>query len=289
MDVSRYIGMFLAGTLMVIVALVLFAPLNGATDRLYTKFTNRCEGPDGTGFTKAYLGVSAFTGANPTNQYEIGSRKYSVGGGGPVTVSGSGCQVATFTAGGISTALADTDGAGLYNERGRVIYSGAVVSDAGVVTAVTTASLSGYKWVKVPALFEQFNSLNTTIISLLPVVVVAGYVILAGVGLVKNTGGMREMGKTVLTAVGGLVASVVLMYLLPVIITFIVDAGSVVASGQYSVNNEFGTITTLLFSIMPTLLVVSIIGIYAGAGIVQAGGMNRLRGGRGGAASMMGA
>ena len=280
--------MFLAGTLMVIVALVLFAPLNGATDRLYSKFTDRCEGPDGSGFTKAYLGVNAFTGANPTNQYETASRKYSVGGGGTVTASGSGCQIPSFTAGGITTALAAADGAGLYNERGRVIYSGAVVSAAGVVSAVATASLAGYKWVKVPALFEQFNSLNTTIISLLPVVVVAGYVILAGVGLVRNSGGMAEMGKTVLTSVGGLVASVVLMYLLPVIVAFIVDAGSVVASGQYSVNNEFGAITTLLFSIMPTLLVVSIIGIYAGAGLIQAGGIGSIRGkARGGA--LMGA
>ena len=286
MDVSRYIGMFLAGTLMVIVALVLFAPLNGATDRLYAKFTDRCEGTDGTGFTKAYLGVSAFTGANPTNQYETGSRKYSVGGGGPVTASAGGCQVASFTAGGIDTAI--TAG-GLYNERGRVIYSGAAVSEAGVVTAVTAADLAGYKWVKVPALFEQFNSLNTTIISLLPVVVVAGYVILAGVGLVKSTGGMKEMGKTVLTSVGGLVASVVLMYLLPVIVAFIVAAGSVVASGQWAVNDEFGEITELLFSIMPTLLVVSIIGIYAGAGIMQTGGIGALKGRGGRAAQMMGA
>ena len=54
-------------------------------------------------------------------------------------------------------------------------------------------------------------------------------------------------------------------------------------------NNEFGTISTLLFSIMPTLLVVSIIGIYAGAGIVQSGGMKTLGGGRGGATRMMGA
>ena len=286
MDISRYIGMFLAGTLMIIVALVLFPPLNGATDRLYTKFTDRCESANGTGFTKAYVGVGEFSGVNPTNQFETGSRDYSVGGGGAVTASVTGCQVASFTAGGITAALT---AASIYNERGRVILSGAAVSDAGVVTAVTAADLAGYKWVRVPSLFEQFNSLNTTIISLLPVVVVAGYVILAGVGLARTTGGMREMGKTVLTSVGGLVSSVVLMYLLPVIVTFIVDAGSVVASGQYQVNNEFGSISTLLFSIMPTLLVVSIIGIYAGAGIVQAGGMKTLGGGRGGATRMMGA
>ena len=183
MDISRYIGMFLAGTLMIIVALVLFPPLNGATDRLYTKFTDHCESANGTGFTKAYVGVSEFSGVNPTNQFETGSRDYSVGGGGPVTASVTGCQVASFTAGGITAALT---AASIYNERGRVIFSGAAVSDAGVVTAITAADLAGYKWVRVPSLFEQFNSLNTTIISLLPVVVVASYVILAGVGLAQD-------------------------------------------------------------------------------------------------------
>ena len=283
MEISKYLSIFLAGTLMVIIALVLFAPLNGATDRLYAKFTERCEGTDGVGFTKAYVGVNAFNGANPTNQFEASSRTYAKGGGGAVTASGAGCQIPSFTAGGIDAAI--TAGS-IYNERGSVIYSGAAVSEAGVVTAVTDANLTGFKWIKVPSLFSQFNSLNTTIISLLPVIVVAGYVILAGVGLVQNNGGMREMGKTVLISVGTMVASVVLMYLLPVIVGFIVSAGGVVDSGQYAVNNEFGAITTLLFSIMPTLLVVSIIGIYAGVGVMQSGGAGALR--RGGQA-MMGA
>ena len=143
-----------------------------------------------------------------------------------------------------------------------------------------------YNWYQPDDLLGDFIGIIKTLISLSPVIVTAGFLGLAGAGLVQYGMGVGSGGIS--GAIGGavmaLVINIVIMYLAPIGMSAVVEAGTYTQTGALAVNAEFSGVQRLLFAVIPLIMVAVIIGSNALAGGSQFGMMKGKSGG-----SMMGA
>ena len=285
------------GMLMLVISFNLYVPLNNATDNLFRFFTVSCQ--DGnTRFAKAYIGVTSLS-ADPGTavlQYNTTTETF----GGPGTrinrLAGSTtCQIPAIT-----YTIAANDTLALYSERGDQIAS-KTYTEAATSTGAIDLSTSIYSWYVPDDSLGDFIGIIKTLISLSPVIVTAGFLALAGKGLVQygmgvGTGGLADaIGASVMT----LVVNIVVMYLAPIGMDAVVNAAAVTQSGAQGVNQEFKGVQGLLFAVIPLIMVAVIIGsnlIAGGAGNFvmkrmggkESGGRRGGRGGRGAVGEMMG-
>ena len=253
---SQAITAGIFGTIVLVLAFILYTPLVSAMDGLILYWSDSCEFQSER-YVRAYVGQSSVTG-NGTNVYDTTAKKF-YGSGGSIAESGTAgqCAVSNFTTSITSAAT----GAALYNERGQNIGTGTVAATSGDVTAGALSPAAGHAWINVPSLLTQFGGIGKLVLSVLPIVVLASYLGVAGMGLIQYGRGLTQGG--IVNAVGGaiiqLIVYVVLLKILPVVMDAMIGGASV-TDGQYTVTGTFGSVINIVFAAAPILLVVALLG-----------------------------
>ena len=134
-------------------------------------------------------------------------------------------------------------------------------------TSVSVASneITGGTWISPSTTLSRFGSINRTVISILPLVVVIGFMASAGLSGLTGSG---SIGGIIKGEVGALIFVLIAISLGPVIFDTLGDASMVVEGDTLSVTKEFGSIQTLILGFVPVIFVLGIIAMvgYRGYG-----------------------
>ena len=276
---QRMILAAVVGTVMLIISFNLFGPLNNAQDNLYRYFVDGCS--DGSSrFSRVYLGVTGAATAPSSMEYNTTTGIFGGSGAGLSNTTGSCVSTAITT-----TAAAAVAGSPLYNERGDQVGVSSAIGASNAIAAETLGV--GYLWYDVPQLLGDFQGIIRTLVSLMVILVVAGFLAQAGVGLTQY--GMGKTAGGLASAVGGavmsLVVSIVVMYLTPIAIDSLLDAGTITQTGQYAVNQEFKGILRFLFAVTPLIMIAAVMAPQAVGGYMA---YKSVQGGKSGNALSMG-
>ena len=142
-------------------------------------------------------------------------------------------------------------------------------SPAGKIT-----SWSGYTWIKVADMLQRFSGINNLLLTILPVISIAGFLGVSGAKLYTYGKGASNIGSAISTSIFTLIAVVVAMVIAGPILGSVVDANQVVDSGQFQVNGAFANIITLLFAMIPVIYVaglVTLVGLQAKSALMGGG------------------
>jgi hypothetical protein len=223
----------IASGVVFIVTLFLFQPLAAGADQLYREFIGHCE-VGGTTTVKLH---------NSAGQVVS------------VVADNATCQTGALTGATGTAWLTEND------------------------TAITLSSpptaaqdISSSTWVKPSPTLSRFGSINRTVISILPLVVVIGFMASAGLSGLTGSG---QIGSIIKGEVGALIFVLIAISLGPVIFDTLGDASQVVDGDTLTVTKEFGSIQTLILGFVPVIFV---LGIIAMVGYRAYGSYNSLRG-----------
>ena len=156
-------------------------------------------------------------------------------------------------------------------------------TSAGIgVVALTTADFTssleewdgGYKWIAVADILKRFSGINNLLLTILPVISIAGFLGISGAKLYTYGKGASNIGSAMSTSIFTLIAIIVAMVIAGPVMGSLVDANQVVASGQYQVNSAFGNIITLLFAMIPIIYIaglVTLVGLQAKSALMGGG------------------
>ena len=175
------------------------------------------------------------------------------------TGSGSACAAtdSAFAAAGV-----------FYNEQGDPLGT--------YVPASNTVMLSEpYRFVEVAPMLQRFAGINNLLLTILPVVSIAGFLGISGAKLYSYGRGTASIGSSISTSVFTLIGIVVAMVIAGPILGSAVDANQVVVSGQYQVNGTFGNIIQLLFAMIPVVYIaglVTLVGLQARTALMGSSG-----------------
>ena len=141
----------------------------------------------------------------------------------------------------------------LSNEYGNHIFTATAAVDARTVLALP------YEWIEVADILKRFSGINNLLLTILPVISIAGFLGVSGAKLYSYGQGASNIGSALSTSILTLMAIVVSMVIVGPVIGSLVEANQVVESGQYQVNNSFGNIVTLLFAMIPIIYIVGLV------------------------------
>ena len=264
---SNTIIAIVVGAVLVIVGFSLWPVLNGASNSLYSYFRDSCDDGSGNRFLQAYYGASTTvpTIPDPNAYYAVGD----LHGGRGVRLSGnssSECEAVGVVPASIPRGQ---PGHGspfqIFNEQGDLI--GSKIAPAGNSTSdFSTTADDAYHWVEVAPMLQRFAGINNLLLTILPVVSIAGFLGISGAKLYSYGKGTASIGSSISTSVFTLIGIVVAMVIAGPIMGSAVDANQVVVSGQYQVNSGFGNIIQLLFSMIPVIYIaglVTLVGLQA--------------------------
>ena len=170
-------------------------------------------------------------------------------------------EVQTVTEGS-STACAATD-------------NGSYLTENDSSVTVASATITGGTWVTPSPTLARFGSINRTVISILPLVVVIGFMASAGLSGLTGSG---QIGSIIKGEVGALIFVLIAISLGPIIFDVLGDASEVVDGDTLSVTKEFGSIQTLILGFVPVIFVLGIIALVSYRGY---GAYKSMRGGGG--------
>ena len=287
---SNAIIAIVVGAIVVIVGFSLWPVLNGASNQLYSYFRNSCDDGSGNRFLRAYVSVTTVVSddtATVAVDITPDSQRYDpatgIHGGKGVAIvdDGGNCKandlltVELIERGG-SRAAGTFDADGLvYNEQGNQI--GSIVdnrshgaTDTGIEVDFDAPD-PPYSFVKVAPILARFSGINNLLLTILPVISIAGFLGVSGAKLYTYGKGASDIGSAISTSIFTLIAIVVAMVIAGPIMGSLVEANQVVESGQYQVNNSFGNIISLLFSMIPIIYVaglVTLVGLQAKAALM---------------------
>ena len=236
------------GAIVVIAGFSLWPVLNASSNNLYSYFRDSCDDGSGNRFLRGYVEITGT--AKPGNtEYSI---KHGHGGTGiRLAASGRDCS---FTGEHLN---ADDV---LFNEYGKHIFTATAAVDAGTVQALP------YEWIEVADILKRFSGINNLLLTILPVISIAGFLGVSGAKLYSYGRGASNIGSALSTSIFTLIAIVVAMVIVGPVIGSLVEANLVVESGQYQINSVFGNIVTLLFSMIPIIYIaglVTLVGLQA--------------------------
>ena len=246
-----------------IVSIIMVGILAGPFGGLVSYFSPAAEDAEGNRFTRAYVGVS---GDAEPGRCQINTDTNRAGGSGLGLTGTAGAAPTLNPATGFVAANCDNAvGAvsSIYNEQGAVIGA---TDDAGVLDSITT----GIVWKQPPRAFSQLNFLNRILATLLALV--------AAIGLIMKTksaydsfskGGFGDLGKTVMVEVTTLVLAVVAVNLAPTTLNLLAGTAQTYTSGQYDFS-FVGLILKIVFAIVPTMLLIGIMGLISGMQVQKA-------------------
>ena len=251
---SNTIIAIVVGAILVIVGFALWPVLNGASNSLYSYFQDSCDDGNGNRFGKMYLGMAGDLPASPVaTSYYVGSRQH--GGSGVNITEDSGNCVATLNVTAWPNAAAD-----FYTEQGEQIGN-LTPSTAGVVTTADP-----FIFVEVAPMLKRFSGINNLLLTVIPVVSIAGFLGISGAKLYSYGKGTSSIGSSISTSVFTLIGIVIAMVIAGPVLGQAVAANQVVVSGQYEVNGTFGNIISLLFAMIPVIYIaglVTLVGLQA--------------------------
>ena len=148
----------------------------------------------------------------------------------------------------------------LFNEYGNHIFTAAAAVDASTVQALP------YAWIEVADILKRFSGINNLLLTILPVISIAGFLGISGAKLYSYGKGASNIGSALSTSIFTLMAIVIALVVAGPVIGSLVEANLVVESGQYQINSVFGNIVTLLFATIPIIYVaglVTLVGLQA--------------------------
>ena len=148
----------------------------------------------------------------------------------------------------------------LFNEYGNHIFTATAAVDASTVQALP------YEWIEVADILKRFSGINNLLLTILPVISIAGFLGISGAKLYTYGKGASNIGSALSTSIFTLMAIVIAMVVAGPVIGSLVEANQVVESGQYQINSVFGNIVTLLFAMVPIIYVaglVTLVGLQA--------------------------
>ena len=262
---SNAIIAIVVGAIVVIVGFSLWPVLNAASNNLYSYFQNSCDDGNGNRFTKMYVGdVPAVTSTTTVgNTYYI-SEGYHGGPGVTLREDAAASGKCQGTLNGVPAVSAP-----LYNEQGERV--GSTLSASAVAINVLAPP---YVWIEVADMLKRFSGINNLLLTILPVISIAGFLGVSGAKLYTYGKGASNIGSAISTSIFTLIAVVVAMVIAGPILGSVVDANQVVASGQYQVNGAFANIITLLFAMIPVIYVaglVTLVGLQAKSALMGGG------------------
>ena len=148
----------------------------------------------------------------------------------------------------------------VFNEYGDHIFTANAAVDAKAVQVLP------YEWLEVADILKRFSGINNLLLTILPVISIAGFLGISGAKLYSYGKGASNIGSAISTSIFTLIAIVVAMVVAGPVIGSLVEANLVVESGQYQINSVFGNIITLLFAMIPIIYVaglVTLVGLQA--------------------------
>ena len=167
----------------------------------------------------------------------------------------------------------------VYNEQGELLDT-MVLDNSQLVPGNTWVIAYGgdYRWITVAPMLSRFAGINNLLLTILPVVSIAGFLGISGAKLYSYGKGTASIGSSISTSVFTLIGIVVAMVIAGPILGAAVDANQVVVSGQYAVNTTFGNIIQLLFAMIPVVYIaglVTLVGLHARSALMGGqGGSN---------------
>ena len=190
---SNTIIAIVVGAILVIVGFALWPVLNGASNSLYSYFQDSCDDGNGNRFTKAYIGSSVATlpSSPVSTTYYTALRVHGGAGVNLVedSTNGTECQ---------ATSSAWASGmAPFYSEQGEKI--GDFPAAGGVM--ITEAD-DPFTWVKVAPMLDRFSGINNLLLTVIPVVSIAGFLGISGAKLYSyGKGTSSSIGSSISTSV----------------------------------------------------------------------------------------
>ena len=160
----------------------------------------------------------------------------------------------------------------LFNEYGNHIFTATAAVDASTVLALP------YEWIKVADILKRFSGINNLLLTILPVISIAGSLGISGAKLYSYGKGTSSIGSALSTSIFTLMAIVIALVVAGPVIGSLVEANLVVESGQYQINSVFGNIVTLLFAMIPIIYVaglVTLVGLQAKSALMGGRGLLR--------------
>ena len=250
---SNAIIAIVVGAIVVIVGFSLWPVLNAASNNLYSYFRNSCDDGSGNRFLRLYEGVTT----DPPGAQEYNTVD-GVHGGKGVTVSGAANGTCT---GNFGAAIAVS--ARIFNEQGEQVGTGPSTAAA---SPFTQGLEDPYEWVEVADILKRFSGINNLLLTILPIISIAGFLGVSGAKLYTYGKGSANIGTVIVPTIFTLIAIVVAMVIAGPIMGSLVEANQVVESGQYRINSVFGNIVALLFAMIPIIYVaglVTLVGLQA--------------------------
>ena len=273
---SNTIIAIVVGAILVIVGFALWPVLNGASNSLYSYFRDSCDDGNGNRFLRAYVGDDAsIAPVDPDSMTYYYNARLHGGPGNPITGSASVCTASVPD-------VTINEDYRYYNEQGDLLGTAATPA---TLVAVSTGFLrhndtggdatinleSPYVFIQVAPILQRFSGINNLLLTVIPVVSVAGFLGISGAKLYAYGKGTSSIGSSISTSIFTLIGIVVAMVIAGPIMASLVDAHQVVNSGQYQVNGTFGTILTLLFAMIPVVYIaglVTLVGLQARAALM---------------------
>ena len=240
---GRMVMAVVAGVVVVLISFAFYAPLVQANDVFYRQYV-----PHGL-LTGGGSTVKVHDAAG--NVYPVSAKT--------VTGSADACQVSIAVAAAGSTALFNEDGAS--------------VGSAGGTTAITSYDIPSCTFVQPQGITKQFGSINKLLVSLVPLMLVVAFIASSWSALHGYAKGEGAISKAVATEVGALVLAMVGIFLAPTFLDFANNAMEVTATGQLTSTNQFATIISLIFGILPLGYTIGIIYLATKKGMNAIGGM----------------
>lgn len=220
---SNLVSALIFGVVGIAVVLLLWGTVQPANAEVYNEFVDHCEvsGKPVTRLTATKPAASAGKTANAT---------------------AGAAGACTFT-------KVDATATEYVDEYGRTYTNAADANPAP----------SGGKWVTLPTFMTRFAAVNRLLASVLPLLYVLS-VLGHAYGIYKGMGG--DVMTNLLVVIGKVVIYVVGVILLPILIGFIGDAaGSHSAGAGLAVNDTFGSIVDLGWSLTPTILLLGLMAL----------------------------
>ena len=255
---SNAILAVVVGAIVVIVGFSLWPVLNATSNHLYSYFRDSCDDGSGNRFLRMYEGIDTTGLAGNA----LGATQYNhetgIHGGKGVTVSGTTLGICQGTFPGAIAASAR-----LFNEQGEQIGN----SPTGTLATPFSVPLEPtYEWIEVADILKRFSGINNLLLTILPVISIAGFLGVSGGRLYSYGKGASNIGSAISTSIFTLIAIVVAMVIVGPVIGSLVEANLVVESGQYQINSVFGNIISLLFAMIPIIYIaglVTLVGLQA--------------------------
>ena len=264
MNLGGKVTQIIGGLVLLILPFFLYGVQVNAASNLMMRFVDSCQASEGTRFTEVFYGASSEPAT--ANAYWYNPTTGIFGGSGiPIVKDGNNCKIAETVTGDATGAPAGA--VTLYSSRGENVKS-VTVATAGTIpatAALVTASSAGAGWHSVPSVMQTFGAVTRLVISLMPLLLCASMITIAAISLVDlGKGGAASISGGIMFALVGLVVGLVSLFVMSPIFDAIILAAQVNTSGSQAATVQFGSITGIIFSLIPLVLIAGALSMIGG-------------------------